>query len=118
FKLSRKKVRNIPLTTLQLDEAKLNQIAGRAVDEVAATYSSALVLLGQDLGLYDALKRIGPATPHDLADATGTDERYMRPWLTNQASAGYVSCSPDTGRFSLTPEQAFVFTDPDSPVAM
>ncbi len=102
----------------QIDEAKLHQVVGRAVDDIAATYSSALVLIGQEFGLYNALERISPATPGDLAAATGTDERYIRPWLTNQAAAGYVDYSPDTQRFSLSPEQAFIFTNPDSPVAM
>jgi 2-polyprenyl-3-methyl-5-hydroxy-6-metoxy-1,4-benzoquinol methylase len=106
------------MTTLQIDEAKLNQIVGRAVDDVAATYSSALVLIGKELGLYETLNRIGSATPDELARAAHTDERYVRPWLTNQAAAGYVDYSPRTGSFSLSPEQAFVFTDPDSPVAM
>jgi 2-polyprenyl-3-methyl-5-hydroxy-6-metoxy-1,4-benzoquinol methylase len=106
------------MTTLQINETKLNQIVGRALDDVAAISSSALVLIGGELGLYDALERIGPATPRQLADATGTDERYVRPWLTNQAAAGYVDYSPDTQRFSLSPEQALVFTNPDSPVAM
>lgn len=106
------------MTTIHIDETKLQQVVGRAVDDVAATFSSALVLIGRELGLYDALKHIGPATPENLADATGTDERYIRPWLTNQAAAGFVDYAPDTGRYSLSPEQALVFTDPDSPVAM
>ena len=106
------------MTTIEINEAKLHQVVGRALDDVAALSSSALVLIGGQLGLYDALGRIGPATPQELADATGTDERYIRPWLTNQAAAGYVDYSPEAQRFSLSPEQAMVFTDPDSPVAM
>ena len=106
------------MTTLQIDETKLNQVVGRAVDDVAGTYGSTMALIGRELGLYDALERIGPATPADLASSTATDERYVRPWLVHQAAAGYVDYSPETGRFSLSPEQALVFTDPDSPVSM
>ena len=38
----------------------------------------------------------------------------MREWLAAQAASGYVR--HEGGRFSLTPEQAFVFAEPDSPV--
>ena len=38
----------------------------------------------------------------------------MREWLAAQAASGYVRHAG--GRFSLTPEQAFVFAEPDSPV--
>lgn len=106
------------MTTLAIDEQKLTRIVERAVDDIAAINSSALVLIGARLGLYEALEKAGPATPAELALATGADTRYLRPWLTNQAAAGYVDYSPETGHFSLSPEQAMVFTNPDSPVAM
>ncbi|HEX9235982.1 MAG TPA: SAM-dependent methyltransferase, partial [Actinomycetota bacterium] len=38
------------------------------------------VYLGQRLGLYRALGD-GPATPAQLAERTGTFERYVREWL-------------------------------------
>ena len=56
------------MTTIEINEAKLHQVVGRALDDVAALSSSALVLIGGQLGLYDALGRIGPATPQELAE--------------------------------------------------
>jgi SAM-dependent methyltransferase len=109
------------VTTIEatrINEAKLHQVVGRAVDDLGALASSALVLLGRDLGLYEALERIGPATPRELAEACSVDENYLRPWLTNQAAAGYIDYAPETGRFTLSPEQAMVLADPESPVAM
>ena len=39
----------------------------------------------------------------------------MREWLASQAAGGYVTYDESTGRFSLTPEQAFTMADEDSP---
>lgn len=73
-----------------------------------------LVQIGDALGLYRALRDIGPATAEGLATATGCATRYVREWLSAQAASGYVTV--DAGRFSLSPEQAMVFATPDSPV--
>ncbi len=54
-------------------------------------------------------------TPGELAERTGTAERYVREWLSAQAAAGYVRYDPEAKRFSLDPEQALVFADEDSP---
>jgi SAM-dependent methyltransferase len=55
-------------------------------------------------------------TPAELAARTGTDERYVREWLSAQATGGYVTYDPVTQRFELPPEQAFALANPDGPV--
>jgi SAM-dependent methyltransferase len=99
----------------QLDEAKLMQFVFRAVDEVGATLNAALVVMGDKLGLYRALAGAGPLTPAELAERTGTAERYVREWLNAQAAGDFVSYDPDTGRYTLPPEQTVALTDPTSP---
>src|SRR6202022_2695397 len=76
---------------MAIDEAKLNEFLGRAVGDIGAGMSAALVLLGDKLGLYKALAKSGPLTPAELAQRTGTAERYVREWLNNQAAGGYVN---------------------------
>ena len=87
----------------------------RAVDEVGATLNTALVVMGDRLGLYRALAGAGPLTPAELAERTGTAERYVREWLNAQAAGGYVEYDPDSGRYTLPPEQAIALTDESSP---
>jgi SAM-dependent methyltransferase len=89
-----------------IDEAKLNAFIGKAIDDWGALTSAALVVIGDKLGLYGALNSGGPATPGELADRTGTIERYVRPWLINQAAGGYLEYDPLSGRFRLPPEHA------------
>jgi 2-polyprenyl-3-methyl-5-hydroxy-6-metoxy-1,4-benzoquinol methylase len=106
------------MTTAQIDETRLNSIVGQAVNDFGAIISSALVVIGDQLGLYRKLREIGPTTAQELADQTGTSERYIRHWLVNQAAAGYVDWNPETERYLLSPEQAIVFADDDTPYSM
>ncbi len=98
-----------------VDGDKLMQFVFRAVDEVGATLNAALVVMGDKLGLYRALAGAGPLAPAELAQRTGTAERYVREWLNAQAAGGYVDYDPDSGRYTLPPEQAVALTDPESP---
>ena len=48
------------------------------------------VYLGDRLGLYRALAERGALTSRELAEATGTHERYAREWLEQQAASGIL----------------------------
>jgi SAM-dependent methyltransferase len=98
-----------------LDVEKLNEFVFRAVDEVGATLNTALVVMGDRLGLYRALAGAGALTSAELAGRTGTAERYVREWLNQQAAGGYVEYERETGRYSLPPEQSVALTDESSP---
>jgi 2-polyprenyl-3-methyl-5-hydroxy-6-metoxy-1,4-benzoquinol methylase len=100
---------------VEVDGDKLMQFVFRAVDEVGATLNAALVVMGDKLGLYRALAGAGPLSPAELAERTGTAERYVREWLNAQAAGGFVEYDPDGGRYSLAPEQAVALTDTSSP---
>ncbi|HYB25663.1 MAG TPA: class I SAM-dependent methyltransferase [Solirubrobacteraceae bacterium] len=100
---------------IEVDGDKLMQFVFRAVDEVGATLNSALVVMGDKLGLYRALAGSGGLSPGELAGQTGTAERYVREWLNAQAAGGYVEYDPDSGRYTLPPEQTVALTDADSP---
>ena len=57
-------------------------------------------------------------TSVDLAQRTGLAERYLREWLSAQAASGYITYDAEGAVFSLSPEQAAVLADPDSPTNM
>ena len=100
------------------DPDKLNAFMGKMVGDLGAAISTSLALLGDHLGLYKALQAHGPASSVDLARATGLNERLIREWLSAQAAAEYILYDPVSGQFSLSPEQALVFADEDSPAFM
>ena len=100
---------------MSIDQTTLNEFLERFVADVAAAESGVCAYVGDTLGLYQAMAGAGPLTPAELADATGTHERYVREWLANQAAGGYVAYDPDRGTFTLPDEQAAVLADRDSP---
>jgi SAM-dependent methyltransferase len=102
-------------TTQTIDEDKLNEFMGRFVGDLGATVSAALVVIGDRLGLYRAMGDGEPVSAAELAARTGTDARYVREWLSNQAAGGYVTYDAASGSFSLSPEQSFALAQEGSP---
>jgi SAM-dependent methyltransferase len=98
-----------------INESKLHEFMGKAVGDIGAAMSAALVLIGDKLGLYKAMAHAGPMTSAELAKKTGTGERYIREWLANQAAGGYVTYDPAAGKYTLPEEQAFALADEGSP---
>jgi SAM-dependent methyltransferase len=100
---------------MTVNQSKLEEFVGKAVGDFGATISAALVVIGDKLGLYRSMAGAGPLSPAELAARTGTDERYIHPWLVNQAAGGYLDYDAATGRYELPPEQAVALTDESSP---
>mgnify|MGYP001549725329 CR=1 FL=1 len=99
-----------------IDEGKLHAFVGKMLGDLGGAMSVPTVRLGVRLGLFDALSK-EPVTAPELAQlAGGLHERYVREWALAQAANGYVDFDPATDRFSLSPEQAMVFHNSDSPV--
>jgi SAM-dependent methyltransferase len=95
-------------------------LSAQVVRAVVGALESAAIVLGDRLGWYRALVD-APATAPELAARTGSDARYAREWLEQQAVAGYVEvddadAAPDVRRYTLPPAHAAVLADPLSPV--
>jgi len=100
---------------LNIDAAKLNAFLGQAVNDMGAAFQTALIMLGERLGLYKAMAGAGPMSPGELAKKTETDERYVREWLCAQAASGYVTFDGASGRFTLPDEQALLLAVESGP---
>ena len=98
-----------------VENVKLQEFIGKMINDMGAATSASLVLLGNKLGLYQALAADGPVDSTELAEQTGTTERYVREWLAAQAASGYIQHDAATGKFYMTAEQAAVLADEDSP---
>ena len=102
-------------TSQTIDQTKLDEFLGRFVGDLGAALSAALVVIGDKLGLYQAMSDGDPITAEELASRTGTDARYVREWLSNQAAGGYVGYDPASDRFFLTAEQSLALAQEGSP---
>jgi SAM-dependent methyltransferase len=108
--------RNLPgKGHVAVDEGELHGFLATLVADLGACARAANVVVGDQLGLYKALADAGPVSPVELAARTGTAVRYLSQWLAGQASGGYVTHDPASGRYRLTDEQAFALADEHSP---
>lgn len=99
-----------------IDQDKLHAFVGKMLGDLGGAMSVPTVRIGMRLGLFQALAE-APARPTELAArAGGLHERYVREWVLAQAANGYVDYDPVSGCFSVSPEQAMVFVNADSPV--
>jgi SAM-dependent methyltransferase len=100
---------------MSIDQDKLNLFVQKALGDLGATLHAALVVIGDKLGLYKAMADAGPVTSSELAKCAGASERYVREWLAANAASGYINYDAASGRFSLSPEQAFALAEEGSP---
>jgi SAM-dependent methyltransferase len=102
--------------TQTIDEAKVEAFANKLTEELGAALNVALGDIGDRLGLYRAMADGQPVSAAELAERTGTRERYVREWLNAQAAGGFVTYEPDEDRYTLPPEHAFILANEESPV--
>lgn len=94
-------------------EAQVNRIQASLVGAATAQ----MAYLGDRLGLYRALADIGPATPAELAERSGCAERYVREWLLQQTTVGFITHEPESGRYAIPAEHALLLGPEDAPMA-
>ena len=99
---------------MTVNEEKLMGYVHQAVGDFGSILSGALINIGDKLGLFKAMAEGGPMTSEELAERTGTTERYVREWARGLAAAGYVEYLGD-GRYALNEEQAVALVDETSP---
>jgi SAM-dependent methyltransferase len=103
---------------MSVDESKVHEFVHKAVGDMGAALTAALVVVGDKLGLYRAMADSKPVTAAVLAGRTETNERSVQEWLSAQAAAGYVDYDPATGTYTLPPAQAVALVDEDSPACV
>jgi len=98
------------MATLQTTphQAKQEAFVHKVLGDTSATMTTLLASIGDRLGLFKNLAANGPSTSAELAQRTGTNERYVREWLGGMTTAGYLEYDAPTRRFSLPAEHAAV----------
>ena len=99
-----------------IDMDKAGAFAFKVVGDVTSTQMGTLSTIADRLGLWKSLAVGGPATCAEFAARAHINERYAREWLSAMACHRYIEYDNGTQRFSLSPEQAFILVDADSPL--
>jgi SAM-dependent methyltransferase len=94
-----------------------DEILGRLMQSILGTMDLAAIYIGDKLGLYRQILISGGMTSAGLAAATGSDERYVREWLEQQAASGILDADGADGgtrKYSLPQGHAEVLLDENS----
>jgi SAM-dependent methyltransferase len=99
-----------------ITQSPAEAISDRLFGAMLQTWDVAATFLGARLGYYAALADLGEATPRQLAERAGANERYTREWLEQQAATGLIEVATasddDHARtYRLIPGSEPVFTD-------
>jgi 2-polyprenyl-3-methyl-5-hydroxy-6-metoxy-1,4-benzoquinol methylase len=90
-----------PLETAPANQAQVEAFVGRVVGDISSWMVTTMAMIGDRLGLWQALGDSRPVTSAELPEHTGTVERYVREWLSSMAAHGYLTYDPATERFAL-----------------
>jgi 2-polyprenyl-3-methyl-5-hydroxy-6-metoxy-1,4-benzoquinol methylase len=100
------------------NEVALNDLVGKVIGDVAGAMSLFMAYLGDQTGVFSALDGAGRLTVDQLAAKIGLNPKYLHEWLGSVCAAGYVQHHAEDGTFSITSEQALVFTREGQPACM
>ena len=104
----------MPADQNSIDADKLKASGRKVFGLLSGALISAMIHLGDKLGLYRALNGAGALSSEELAQKTGLHERWVREWLRGQAAAQLVEYTGEE-HFALSPEMAMVLADENSP---
>ena len=97
-------------TTIEtIDEARVQEFAGRLFGIYTGAMLSAMIDIGHRTGLFEAAAQ-GPASSPELARRAGLHERYVREWLGSMASSNIVEYDAASETYRLPPEHAACLT--------
>jgi 2-polyprenyl-3-methyl-5-hydroxy-6-metoxy-1,4-benzoquinol methylase len=101
---------------MSIDQAKLEAFMGKMVGHMTGSMICWSIWLGDELGLYTALRDAGPLNADAVAAKTKCNPRLVREWLDSQAAGGIVTFEPKTETYELGAEAAMALADDTSPV--
>jgi 2-polyprenyl-3-methyl-5-hydroxy-6-metoxy-1,4-benzoquinol methylase len=101
------------------DTQKTEAFIEKILQSARGTFEIFGMYFGVRLGYYKALSEMGSANAAELATRTGTNERYVREWLEQQAVAGFLEVDDESAvenrrRYHLSTPYREVLADEES----
>ncbi len=101
-----------------IDEGTAVAFGERMVGVLNDACLALMTSIGHQVGLFDAMAALSPATSHEIAGAAGLQERYTREWLGAMTTARVVEYDPTNGTYRLPAEHAASLTRAAGPANM
>lgn len=92
------------------DHAKAESFAGRMLDTLNDAALAQMASIGHQVGLFDVLADLPPATEQRIAEVAELNERYVREWLGAMVTGRVIDYDPESAMYSLPPEHAAALT--------
>lgn len=89
-----------------MDRARSEAFEARMLGVLNDAALALMTSIGHQVGLFDTMSRLPPATAGQIAGTAGLHERYVREWLGAMLTGRVVEYDQSTGTFSLPPEHA------------
>jgi len=98
-----------------IDHARAEAFGGRMVGVLNDACMALMTSVGHQVGLFDTLAGLPPASSQQIADAASLQERYVREWLGAMTISGVVEYDPAARTYRLPPEHAASLTSAAGP---
>jgi 2-polyprenyl-3-methyl-5-hydroxy-6-metoxy-1,4-benzoquinol methylase len=103
----------IACDTKTLHAASSDDFGDRFIQILNHGALAVMISIGHRTGLFAAMRKAGPATSHQIANAAGLNERYVREWLGAMTCGGIATCDESGSVFSLLPGASAALTGGD-----
>lgn len=90
--------------------AETDNASGRILQILNDAMLALQISVGHRTGLFDTMATLTPSTSHEIADASGLEERYVREWLGAMVAGNLVEHDAKRASFSLPSERAACLT--------
>ena len=99
----------------KLNEERAQAFANQLLDTLNKAGVALMTSIGHQVGLFDTMASLPPATSERIASAAGLNERYVREWLGAMATGRIVEYDPTEKTYALPPEHSAFLTRAASP---
>lgn len=98
------------LTEQPFDATKAEAFAEQLLSILNQGALALMTSIGHRTELFDTLAELPPSTSHQIADAAGLNERYVREWLGAMVTGRFVHYNPADQTYTLPAEHAAFLT--------
>ena len=94
----------------QFDQTKADAFAQKMLGILNDASVAQMTVIGHQVGLFDTMADLAPATSDQIAAASSLNERYVREWLGAMVTGQIVDYDPAEKTYRLPPEHAATIT--------
>ena len=96
------------------DLQKIRELQGKVMKDIAAGALIPIMMIGDELNLFEKLHKLGPISSKDFSKKIEMDHRYIREWLLAISASNYINYNSKEQKFYMTEEQFSVLADEES----